>query len=143
RGGERLHAGGDVMDLAVERQRQRAHGVAHPALGGLLLEPRVVEDQRRREQGHGDHRRDHQEENVIPKLHPASVRTTKMGGPEMAPIPPDARRAPAKAVARLDPPTLGAPGKSRGAPRSPDARRAPAKAVARLDPPTLGAPRPK
>ena len=105
RGGERLHAGGDVMDLAVERQRQRAHGVAHPALGGLLLEPRVVEDQRRREQGHGDHRRDHQQENVIPKLHRASVPTTKMGGPEMAPHTPRRSSRPGEAVARLDLPT--------------------------------------
>src|SRR5439155_3042781 len=112
RGGQRLHAGGDVMDLAVERQRQRARGVAHSSLGGLLLEPRVVEDQPRRKQGHGDHRRDHQQENVIPKLHRASVPTTKMGGPEMAPHTPPPPAPPGQDLAPLAPPPPAAPPQS-------------------------------
>src|SRR2546421_679008 len=83
-------------------------GVVHPGVGGRLLEPRVVEDQRPREQGQGDHRRDHQHQNVIPKLHPASVRTTKMGGPEMAPHTPPTLVAPRQKPGRASIPRRSA-----------------------------------
>jgi len=87
-----------------------------------------------------DHRREHQQENVIPELHPASVPTTKMGGPEMAPRsssegatpprtpPANVRSAPAQ-PGRSSKPTGSAPPRPR--PRT----YLSARRDARLDPP--------
>src|SRR6266446_7839676 len=63
-----------------------------------------------------------------------------MGGPEMAPHTPQRSSRPGEAVARLDPHTLVAPRRSRGAPR-PATLVAPRRSRGAPRPPTLGAPR--